>query len=103
MCNNPLCKFINIIEIYDGVKVCLHYNDDDEPILIQYWDENNCFERCFVPKTNIEFKELTRFPITIPLSVHSTPSFPSPVSLKLEDIKNEHFDLTDIINLEDEN
>jgi hypothetical protein len=82
MCNNPLCKFINIIEIYDGVNICIHYNDDDEPILIQYWNENNCFARCFIPKNSINFVELGKFCIS------------------KDEIKNEHFDLTDIIELD---
>ena len=82
MCNNPFCKFIDIIEIAENVKCCIHYNDEKEPIYIQYWNDSTCFNRCFIPKNNINFVELGKFCIS------------------KDEIKNEHFDLTDIIELD---
>jgi len=81
MCNNPLCKFINIIQIKNGVKVSIHYDDEDEAILVQYWDDNKCFERCFVPNET------------------DSPAFPSAV--KKIKIKKENFYLTNINILTD--
>ena len=83
MCEHENCETIDIIEIHDGVKVVIHYNSDLEPVKIQYWDDSKCFERNFYPKPDLQFKELGKFQIS------------------LNDIKNEHFDLTDIINLEE--
>lgn len=39
MCQNKECKFIEIIEIRDNIKVVIHYDENDKPILIEYWDE----------------------------------------------------------------
>jgi hypothetical protein len=49
MCSRDNCKFIEIIEIYDGVKVIIHYDDNHIPILFQYWDSINhlTFEPAF--------------------------------------------------------
>ena len=49
MCSRDNCKFIEIIEIYDGVKVIIHYDENRVPILFQYWDSNNhlTFEPAF--------------------------------------------------------
>ena len=41
MCSLDNCKSIEIIEIYDGVKVVIHYDENHIPILFQYWDSNN--------------------------------------------------------------
>ena len=41
MCSKDNCKSIEIIEIYDGVKVIIHYDENRVPILFQYWDSNN--------------------------------------------------------------
>jgi hypothetical protein len=40
MCQKKECKYIEIIEIEDGVKVMIHYNKQLEPIFIQYFDDN---------------------------------------------------------------
>lgn len=39
MCLKNNCKYIEIIEIHDNIKIVIHYDDDRKPILIQYWDE----------------------------------------------------------------
>jgi hypothetical protein len=39
MCLKTNCFYIECIEIRDNVKVVLHYDRQDKPILIQYWDE----------------------------------------------------------------
>ena len=84
MCEHPECKVINIIEINDnGVKVVIHYNSDFEPILIQYWDDSKFYNKSFVPKHDFQFVELGKFHIS------------------MNEIKNEHFDLTEIINLDE--
>lgn len=78
MCELTECKFITIIEIKDGVKVVIHYNSDLTPVLIQYWDDSKDYNKSFYPKIDIE--DLGEFHISF------------------EEIKNEHFDLTDIFN-----
>lgn len=40
MCLNPNCKYIEICEIKDDVKVALHYDTTNTPIFIQFWDYN---------------------------------------------------------------
>jgi hypothetical protein len=40
MCLNPNCKYIEIYEIKEDVKVCLHYSATNTPIFIQIWDDN---------------------------------------------------------------
>lgn len=83
MCNNPLCKWIDIIEIKDNVKLFIHYTSEQEPLLICYFDDSNLIKKSFYPKHDFQFVELGKFHIS------------------LNEIKNEHFDLTDIINLEE--
>jgi hypothetical protein len=39
MCQNNNCRFIEIIEIHDNIKVVIHYDKNHKPILIEYWDE----------------------------------------------------------------
>ena len=41
MCSLDNCKYMEIIEIYDGVKVVIHYDENRVPILFQYWDSKN--------------------------------------------------------------
>lgn len=40
MCLKKGCVYIEIIEIRDGVKVILHYDNKGIPIFIQYLDDN---------------------------------------------------------------
>ena len=61
MCNSPFCKFIDFIEISEKIKICLHYNEDKEPIYIQFWNDNTCFKRSFTPKIETNFIELNHF------------------------------------------
>jgi hypothetical protein len=39
MCQKKECCSIEIIEIHDKVKVVIHYDKNEKPILIQYWDD----------------------------------------------------------------
>jgi hypothetical protein len=41
MCQKKECRFVEIIEIHDKIKVVIHYDENDKPILIQYWDERS--------------------------------------------------------------
>jgi hypothetical protein len=44
MCLDKKCGRIDIIEIYDNIKVVLHYSkDSNEPFFIQYWDKSQPF------------------------------------------------------------
>jgi hypothetical protein len=56
MCNNPLCKMIDIIDAEDGIKIFIHYNKGKEPISITYIDSNICLVKNFIPKVNIDYK-----------------------------------------------
>lgn len=38
MCLNPNCKYIEILEIKENVKIALHYGNTNTPIFIQFWD-----------------------------------------------------------------
>lgn len=40
MCLKTNCKYIEIWEIKDDVKVALHYGTTNKPIFIQFWDYN---------------------------------------------------------------
>lgn len=40
MCLLTNCKYIEIWEIKDDVKVALHYDNTNTPIFIQFWDYN---------------------------------------------------------------
>ena len=40
MCLKTNCKYIEIWEIKDDVKVALHYDTTNKPIFIQFWDYN---------------------------------------------------------------
>ena len=74
MCEHTECKFIII---KDGIKIVVHYNF--EPVLIQFWDISKNYYKNFYPKSK-EFVAKNLF--------------------NLEEIKNEYFDLTDILDLE---
>jgi hypothetical protein len=82
MCNNPFCKFIDIVEIRADVKLFIHYTSEGEPLSIMYDDADKLFKKKFYPKDTFNFVELGKFQIS------------------LNDIKNEDFDLTDIIELD---
>ena len=50
MCLREDCQGVDTLEIYTNIKIVTHYNKDNKPIFIQYWDETKpiyeqtCFE-----------------------------------------------------------
>lgn len=50
MCLKTDCKYIEIVEIKDDVKVVLHYAHDGTPVFIQYWNYNNGIDAEYLPK-----------------------------------------------------
>ena len=51
MCLNPNCKYIEICEIKEDVKVCLHYSATNTPIFIQFFDDNLGINAEYKPKS----------------------------------------------------
>ena len=57
MCMDEKCGRIDIIEIYDDIKVVLHYEKDgDKPFFIQYWDNSQPYFRIPAKKIALEFE-----------------------------------------------
>jgi hypothetical protein len=44
MCNHPHCIYIDIIELTNGEKLYIHYDNKQVPIMFQYYDEKRNFE-----------------------------------------------------------
>ena len=56
MCLDKKCGRIDIIEIYDNIKVVLHYSkDSNEPFFIQYWDKSQPFPNVAPKEVSLEF------------------------------------------------
>jgi hypothetical protein len=61
MCLDEKCGRIDIIEIYDDIKVILHYErGGDKPFYIQYWDTSKPFSK--IPAKNISLDFDLRYP-----------------------------------------
>jgi hypothetical protein len=60
MCLDEKCGRIDIIEIYDDIKVVIHYerNGNKQPFFIQYWDTSKpCWQ---IPAKNINLEFILR-------------------------------------------
>jgi len=61
MCMDEKCGRIDIIEIYDDIKVVLHYEKGgDKPFFIQYWDNSQPYFR--IPAKNIALEFELKIP-----------------------------------------
>ncbi len=60
MCLDEKCGRIDIIEIYDDIKVVIHYerSGNKQPFFIQYWDTSKpCWQ---IPAKNINLEFILR-------------------------------------------
>jgi hypothetical protein len=57
MCLDEKCGRIDIIEIYDDIKVVLHYErGGDKPFFIQYWDTSKPHSKIPAKNISLEFE-----------------------------------------------
>lgn len=49
MCNHPNCIYIDILEMTNGEKLYIHYDNNLVPHLFQYYDEDRKIDKEYVP------------------------------------------------------
>jgi hypothetical protein len=79
MCNHPNCLFIDILQMTNGEKLYVHYDNNLVPILFQYWDENRVIEKEYaqvplskpIEETDSEPDENVKLLVSEPLFVYN--------------------------------
>lgn len=54
MCNHPHCIYIDILEMTNGEKLYIHYDNKLVPIFFQYVDESRLIDKEYVMKEQRE-------------------------------------------------